>query len=59
MAHVRSVQRKTGQAFEVHWRDSGKDRQRTFTVKRDAERFAARGDGRGVGRHGHRPAPQK
>ncbi len=42
MAHVRPVQRKTGQAFEVRWKANGKDRQRTFTVRREAERFAAR-----------------
>ncbi len=29
-------------AYEVRWKDSGKDRQRTFTVKRDANRFALR-----------------
>lgn len=43
MAHVREVQRRGGKcAHEVRWREHGKDRQRTFTVKREAERFAAR-----------------
>lgn len=40
MAHVREVARKAGRAYEVRWKDGGKERQRTFTVKRDAERFA-------------------
>ncbi len=41
MAHVREVSRKTGIAYEVRWKDSsGKFRQVTRTVKRDAERFA-------------------
>lgn len=40
MAHVRQVERKTGRAYEVRWRDGGKFRQRSFTVKREAERFA-------------------
>lgn len=40
MAHVREVERKNGRAFEVRWRDGGKFRQRSFTVKREAERFA-------------------
>lgn len=43
MAHVREVQRKkapNGIAFEVHWRDGDRKMQRTFTVKREAERFA-------------------
>lgn len=40
MAHVRTVSRKTGQAYEVNWRQNDRKMQRTFTVKRDAERFA-------------------
>jgi integrase len=42
MAHIRPVPRKGGTAFEVRWRENGKERQRTFTVKREAERFAGR-----------------
>ncbi|QIK62922.1 site-specific integrase [Leucobacter viscericola] len=44
MAHVREVPRKGGKrAYEVRWRDlAGKNSQRTFTVRREAERFAAR-----------------
>jgi len=40
MANVREVTRAGGKAFEVRWRADHKFRQRTFTVKRDAERFA-------------------
>jgi len=40
MANVREVPRAGGKAYEVRWRAEGKFRQRTFTVKRDAERFA-------------------
>lgn len=40
MAHVRTVSRTSGTAYEVRWRADGRFRQRTFTVKRDAERFA-------------------
>jgi hypothetical protein len=40
MANVREVPRSGGKAYEVRWRAEGKFRQRTFTVKRDAERFA-------------------
>lgn len=40
MAHVRTVERKTGRAYEVRWRDGGRFRLRSFAVKRDAERFA-------------------
>lgn len=40
MAHVREVFRRTGKAYEVHWRQQDRKMQRTFTVKRDAERFA-------------------
>ncbi|MDJ0335362.1 site-specific integrase [Salinibacterium sp. G-O1] len=46
MAHVREVPRKgssNGIAYEVHWRlPGGKKVQQTFTVKREAERFALR-----------------
>jgi len=40
MAHVREVSRRTGKAYEVHWRQQERKMQRTFTVKRDGERFA-------------------
>ncbi|MFJ3392310.1 N-terminal phage integrase SAM-like domain-containing protein [Leifsonia aquatica] len=40
MAHVREVSRKTGTAYEVRWKAEGRERQKTFTVKRDAERYA-------------------
>lgn len=43
MAHMREVARKkapNGIAYEVHWREGDKKMQRTFTVKREAERFA-------------------
>ncbi|WP_271985301.1 tyrosine-type recombinase/integrase [Pseudoclavibacter terrae] len=43
MANIREVARKKapdGIAYEVRWVDAGKHRQRTFTVKREAERFA-------------------
>lgn len=40
MANVREVQRKDGIAYEVRWKSNGKWPQRTFTVKREAERFA-------------------
>lgn len=40
MAHVRTVTRAGGTAYEVRWRADGRFRQRTFTVKREAERFA-------------------
>lgn len=42
MASIREVQRQGGIAYEARWRDNGKYRQRTFTVKREAERFALR-----------------
>jgi integrase len=42
MAHVREVQRKTGTAYEVRWRSNGAFKQRSFAVKREAERFALR-----------------
>lgn len=40
MAHVREVARKSGIAYEVRWKVSGVFKQRTFTVKREAERFS-------------------
>jgi integrase len=41
MAHVKTLERASGKAaYEVRWRDNGKFRQRTFTVRRQAERFA-------------------
>ncbi|MFH8248966.1 tyrosine-type recombinase/integrase [Microbacterium sp. B2969] len=41
MAHVREVPRQGGIAYEARWKGTnGKFRQRTFTVKREAERFA-------------------
>ncbi len=42
MAHVREVHRKTGTAYEVHWRQGETKKQRTFKVKREAERFSLR-----------------
>jgi integrase len=43
MAHVRTLQRADGStAHEVRWRQAGKFKQRTFRVKREAERFALR-----------------
>lgn len=43
MAHVRSLTRSDGTpAFEVRWRQAEKFKQRTFKVKREAERFALR-----------------
>lgn len=42
MASIREVQRQDGIAYEARWRDNGKYRQRTFTVKREAARFALR-----------------
>ena len=40
MAHVREVKRATGVAYECRWIANGRDKQRTFTVRRDADRFA-------------------
>jgi hypothetical protein len=41
MAHVLELQRASGKTvFEVRWRDNGTFRQRIFTVRRTAERFA-------------------
>lgn len=43
MAHVRTLHRKDGTAaYEVRWRQSGRFKQRTFKVQREAERFALR-----------------
>ncbi len=43
MAHVRELQRKNGlAAYEVRCRQAGRFKQRTFQVKRDAQRFALR-----------------
>ena len=43
MAHVREIVRKDGATvYESRWRQNGKFKQRTFKVKRDAERFALR-----------------
>lgn len=59
MAHVRKVERKGGKcAYEVRWRKHGKDRQRTFTVKREAERFAARIETEIASANDVRPAAQ-
>jgi integrase len=44
MAHIREVPRKsspTGIAYEVRWVDGGRERQKTFSVKREAQRHAA------------------
>jgi integrase len=40
MANVREVERKGGRAYEVRWRAGDKFKQRTFTVRREADRFA-------------------
>lgn len=40
MAHVREVPRRAGTAYEVRWKVNSTFKQRTFTVKREAERFA-------------------
>lgn len=42
MAHVRQVSRKAGVAYEVRWVANGRERQRTFSAKREAERYALR-----------------
>jgi hypothetical protein len=40
---VRAIARKDGSAaYEVRWRQAGRFKQRTFKVKREAERFALR-----------------
>lgn len=41
MAHIKTLTRASGKtAYEVRWRDDTKHQQRTFNVKREAERFA-------------------
>lgn len=40
MAHVREVARKNGRAYEVVWRQGTTKKQKTFTVRREADRFA-------------------
>ncbi|EMY35751.1 phage integrase family protein [Arthrobacter crystallopoietes BAB-32] len=41
MAHIKTLTRANGKAaYEVRWRDGSRFRQRTFTAKREAERFA-------------------
>jgi hypothetical protein len=40
MARLRTVERKTGTAYGVHRRQGTTKKQRTFTAKRAAERFA-------------------
>ncbi|GGR28849.1 tyrosine-type recombinase/integrase [Agromyces mediolanus] len=43
MANVREVARKDGVAYEVRWRDAnGKFKQKTFTARREADRFSLR-----------------
>jgi hypothetical protein len=43
MAHVRTLERNDGSAaYEVRWRQAGRFKQRTFKVRREAERFALR-----------------
>lgn len=43
MAHVRTLSRSNGASvYEVRWRQAGRFKQRTFTAKREAERFALR-----------------
>jgi len=43
MAQVRPLNRSDGSAaYEVRWRQAGRFKQRTFKVRRDAERFALR-----------------
>jgi len=43
MAHVQTNHRDAGSdTYTVHWRDSGRFRQRTFTKRREAERFGLR-----------------
>lgn len=41
MAHVMEVERQRGTVYVVRWRDQG-FKQRTFSAKRDAQRFALR-----------------
>lgn len=40
MAHVRQITRKEGTTYEVRWRAAGKFKQRSFTARREADRFA-------------------
>ncbi|AYF97003.1 tyrosine-type recombinase/integrase [Protaetiibacter intestinalis] len=42
MAHITEVGRKKGTAFEVHWRDADVKKMRTFRLRKEAEKFAAR-----------------
>lgn len=42
MAHIVTEKRSKGTVYIVRWRDQGSFRQRTFTVKREAERHAER-----------------
>lgn len=42
MAHVVTEERTKGLSYIVRWRDGARFRQRTFTVKREAERFASK-----------------
>jgi len=39
MAHIMETERDAGVRYTVRWRDGGRFKQRTFTVKREAERF--------------------
>jgi hypothetical protein len=39
MAYVRRRQTDAGPRFDVCWRENGRDRSRTFTFRKDAERF--------------------
>ncbi|MCO4239566.1 site-specific integrase [Pseudarthrobacter sp. MDT3-28] len=43
MAHIKTLARANGvAAYEVRWREGNRHRQRTFKVKREAERFAVK-----------------
>jgi len=39
MAHVRRRRSAAGPRFDVCWRENGRDRSRTFTFRKDADRF--------------------
>jgi hypothetical protein len=39
MAYIRRRKTDAGVRFDVCWRENGRDRSRTFTFKKDAERF--------------------
>jgi hypothetical protein len=39
MAYVRRRRSTAGARFDVCWRENGRDRSRTFTFRKDAERF--------------------